>query len=150
MSQELAANESTLENLKDEISGIRRAGRSFKTRMDGVMKLLGNQEYFAAGTGGSPTAFMTPDEAEAGSLPYGYQKVLGLGIALAARPRLAMLDEPAAGLSHDEAVHVADVIRRDPSMTTRLLRLVNSAYDLVIEGESYRKRLKPTRRAAAG
>ena len=50
--------------------------------------------------------------AEARSLPYGYQKVLGLGIALAARPRLAMLDEPAAGLSHDEAVHVADVIQR--------------------------------------
>ncbi|MBI2563752.1 MAG: ABC transporter ATP-binding protein, partial [candidate division NC10 bacterium] len=51
-------------------------------------------------------------EAEARNLPYGYQKVLGLGIALAARPRLAMLDEPAAGLSHDEAVHVAEVIRR--------------------------------------
>jgi branched-chain amino acid transport system ATP-binding protein len=50
--------------------------------------------------------------AEARNLPYGYQKVLGLGIALAARPRLAMLDEPAAGLSHDEALHVADVIRR--------------------------------------
>jgi branched-chain amino acid transport system ATP-binding protein len=49
---------------------------------------------------------------EARNLPYGYQKVLGLGIALAARPRLAMLDEPAAGLSHDEAVHVADVVRR--------------------------------------
>ncbi len=51
-------------------------------------------------------------DAEARNLPYGYQKVLGLGIALAARPRLAMLDEPAAGLSHDEAAHVADVIRR--------------------------------------
>lgn len=51
-------------------------------------------------------------DTEARHLPYGYQKVLGLGIALAARPRLAMLDEPAAGLSHDEAAHVADVIRR--------------------------------------
>jgi branched-chain amino acid transport system ATP-binding protein len=51
-------------------------------------------------------------EIEARHLPYGYQKVLGLGIALAARPRLAMLDEPAAGLSHDEAGHVADVVRR--------------------------------------
>jgi branched-chain amino acid transport system ATP-binding protein len=51
-------------------------------------------------------------EVEARHLPYGYQKVLGLGIALAARPRLAMLDEPAAGLSHDEAAHVAEVIRR--------------------------------------
>jgi branched-chain amino acid transport system ATP-binding protein len=51
-------------------------------------------------------------DVEARHLPYGYQKVLGLGIALAARPRLAMLDEPAAGLSHDEASHVADVVRR--------------------------------------
>jgi branched-chain amino acid transport system ATP-binding protein len=51
-------------------------------------------------------------EVEARNLPYGYQKVLGLGIALAARPRLAMLDEPAAGLSHDEASHVAEFIRR--------------------------------------
>jgi branched-chain amino acid transport system ATP-binding protein len=51
-------------------------------------------------------------DAEARSLPYGFQKVLGLGIALAARPRLAMLDEPAAGLSHDEANHVAEVVQR--------------------------------------
>jgi branched-chain amino acid transport system ATP-binding protein len=51
-------------------------------------------------------------EVEARHLPYGYQKVLGLGIALAARPRLAMLDEPAAGLSHDETTHVTDVVRR--------------------------------------
>jgi len=51
-------------------------------------------------------------DVEARHLPYGHQKVLGLGIALAARPRLAMLDEPAAGLSHDEASHVADVVRR--------------------------------------
>jgi ABC-type branched-subunit amino acid transport system ATPase component len=57
-----------------------------------------------AGFGTSPRSSAQP--------PYGYQKVLGLGIALAARPRLAMLDEPAAGLSHDEAVHVADEIRR--------------------------------------
>ncbi len=51
-------------------------------------------------------------DVEARNLPYGYQKILGLGIALAAHPRLAMLDEPAAGLLHDEAVHVAEVIRR--------------------------------------
>jgi branched-chain amino acid transport system ATP-binding protein len=51
-------------------------------------------------------------DVEARHLPYGYQKVLGLGIALAAHPRLAMLDEPAAGLSHDETTHVTDVVRR--------------------------------------
>jgi branched-chain amino acid transport system ATP-binding protein len=54
------------------------------------------------------------DEADTAAryLPYGHQKVLGLAIALAARPRLLMLDEPAAGLSHDEAVQLGGVIRR--------------------------------------
>jgi branched-chain amino acid transport system ATP-binding protein len=44
------------------------------------------------------------------NLPYGRQKTLGLAIALAAQPRLILLDEPAAGLSSAEADRVADVI----------------------------------------
>lgn len=48
----------------------------------------------------------------AGSLPYGYQKTLGIVIALAAEPRLIMLDEPVAGLSAEEADHVRDTIKR--------------------------------------
>ena len=47
----------------------------------------------------------------ASSLPYGFQKVLGMAIGLAARPRLIMLDEPAAGLSAAETNHVRDTIR---------------------------------------
>jgi branched-chain amino acid transport system ATP-binding protein len=47
----------------------------------------------------------------ASSLPYGFQKVLGMGIGLAADPRLIMLDEPAAGLSAEETDHVRDTIR---------------------------------------
>jgi branched-chain amino acid transport system ATP-binding protein len=47
----------------------------------------------------------------ASNLPYGFQKVLGMGIGLAARPRLIMLDEPAAGLSAVETNHVRDTIR---------------------------------------
>ena len=46
------------------------------------------------------------------NLPYGFQKELGIAIALAARPRLIMLDEPVAGLSADETDHVRDTIRR--------------------------------------
>lgn len=48
----------------------------------------------------------------AGSLPYGYQKMLGLAIALMASPRLVMLDEPAAGLSTDEADRIRETIRK--------------------------------------
>jgi branched-chain amino acid transport system ATP-binding protein len=44
------------------------------------------------------------------NLPYGRQKTLGLAIALAARPRLLLLDEPAAGLSAEEADRIGDVI----------------------------------------
>jgi branched-chain amino acid transport system ATP-binding protein len=47
----------------------------------------------------------------ASSLPYGFQKVLGMAIGLAAQPRLIMLDEPAAGLSAEETDHVRDTIR---------------------------------------
>jgi branched-chain amino acid transport system ATP-binding protein len=46
----------------------------------------------------------------AGSLPYGYQKTLGIVIALAAEPRLILLDEPVAGLSAEETDHVRDAI----------------------------------------
>ncbi len=46
----------------------------------------------------------------AGSLPYGTQKALGIGIALATQPRLIMLDEPVAGLSGEEANQMRDVV----------------------------------------
>ena len=48
----------------------------------------------------------------AGSLPYGFQKTLGIVIALAAEPRLVLLDEPVAGLSAEEADRVRDAILR--------------------------------------
>ena len=46
----------------------------------------------------------------AGSLPYGKQKALGIVIALAARPRIILLDEPVAGLSAEEASQVRDML----------------------------------------
>ncbi|MNT29935.1 Lipopolysaccharide export system ATP-binding protein LptB [compost metagenome] len=51
-------------------------------------------------------------DTAAGSLPYGVQKILGIAIALAARPQLLMLDEPVAGLSAEETDQVRDVILR--------------------------------------
>ena len=48
----------------------------------------------------------------AGSLPYGEQKMLSIASALAARPRMLLLDEPAAGLNHAEAGQLLDLLSR--------------------------------------
>jgi branched-chain amino acid transport system ATP-binding protein len=46
----------------------------------------------------------------AGSLPYGLQKRVELGRALAARPRLLLLDEPMAGMNADEKTEMSRLI----------------------------------------
>ena len=48
----------------------------------------------------------------AGDLPFGVQKRVELGRALAARPKLLLLDEPAAGLNHEELSGLAELISK--------------------------------------
>ncbi len=48
-------------------------------------------------------------------LPYGQQRLLEIAIALALKPRVLLLDEPAAGVPSAEAHHIHDVLVRLPS-----------------------------------
>ena len=50
-------------------------------------------------------------EAPAAGLPFGTLKRIELARALAARPQLLLLDEPAGGLNHEE---VGELARADP------------------------------------
>ena len=58
------------------------------------------------------------------SLPYGQQRRLEIARALAGKPRLLLLDEPAAGLNpqeSDELMHLIQDIRRRFQLTILLI-----------------------------
>ena len=60
-------------------------------------------------------------ELEARALAYGQQRLLEIARSLAARPRLLLLDEPAAGLSPDETKRLAKGIRTIAERGTTVL-----------------------------
>ena len=57
------------------------------------------------------------------NLPHGYQRILGIAMALAARPRLLLLDEPVTGMNLDESGHVMTLVKaiRDRGTTILLV-----------------------------
>ena len=79
------------------------------------------------------------------SLPYGHQRVLELGIALAARPSLLLLDEPAAGLNPAEVNDLMALIQqiRHEGVTVVLvehdMKLVMSVSDRIVVLDHGRK-----------
>lgn len=83
------------------------------TLLDRARVRLVNQA--AQGRIGSVLAFIgfsgSPD-ALAGDLPYGMQKVLGVGMALVTEPKLMLMDEPAAGLNPHETERMGELILR--------------------------------------
>jgi branched-chain amino acid transport system ATP-binding protein len=60
-------------------------------------------------------------EEAAGRLSYGEQRQLEIGIALATRPRLLLLDEPTAGLAPDETVRLTRLLAELPRSVTLLI-----------------------------
>ena len=48
----------------------------------------------------------------ASNLPQGHLRALGVAIGLATDPKVLLLDEPFAGMNHDETMHAVELVRR--------------------------------------
>ncbi len=76
---------------------VRREERELRARIADILDLLELTPY---------------RDVPCGTLPFGVQKRVDLGRALATRPRLLLLDEPAGGLNHEELDELGRLIRR--------------------------------------
>jgi branched-chain amino acid transport system ATP-binding protein len=59
----------------------------------------------------------------ASNLPHGHLRALGIAIGLATDPAVLLLDEPFAGMNHDETMHAVEMVRglRDRGVTVLLV-----------------------------
>ncbi|WP_459618525.1 ABC transporter ATP-binding protein [Bordetella sp. 2513F-2] len=71
-------------------------------------------------------------DTPANALSCGELRLLEVGVALGAGPRLLMLDEPAAGLNSHEARVLAELIRTLPGRWTEAILLVEHNMNLVM------------------
>ncbi len=88
--------------------GVWRQDRALRRQADELLDRFGLAEF----AGAQPR-----------SLPYGIQRRTELARAMAAAPRLLLLDEPAAGLNGEEAGQLADIVRsiRESGVTVVLI-----------------------------
>jgi len=114
------------ETLWDAIFDTRRkrlAEEEVRARAEEILKFIGLEKKRAA---------------IASNLPYGEQRILEVGIALAANPKLLLLDEPSAGLNDTETQGMKELIRkmRDSSIAILLvehdMKLVMGISDRIV------------------
>lgn len=67
----------------------------------------------------------------AGSLPYGDQRKVEIARALALNPKLLLLDEPAAGMNHDESVELVKFIKELKEKFNLTILMIEHHMDVV-------------------
>ena len=87
----------TRAGLLGAVTGARSEEREIRTKSEELLELVGIAERRGS---------------LARNLPYGQQRLLELARALASRPRLLLLDEPAAGLNPAETEALSELLRK--------------------------------------
>ena len=72
-------------------------------------------------------------DAPVSSLPHGDQRKLEVALLMALEPAVYMFDEPTAGMSHDEAPVILNLIRQLKKDRTKTILLVEHKMDVVRE-----------------
>ena len=72
-------------------------------------------------------------EVRAHDIPYGHQKMIGLGVALATNAELLLLDEPVSGMNPEEAVAMTGIIERIRSEQGRTVVVVEHNMKVVMK-----------------
>lgn len=86
-------------HLLDGVLRTRRCREQEREMADFCMELL------------KETGLLDVKDQKANNLPYGMQRRLEIARALATRPRLILLDEPAAGMNEEESARLSRLIR---------------------------------------
>ena len=72
-------------------------------------------------------------DRQAGTLPYGLQRRLEIARALAASPKLLLLDEPAAGMNNDECHELIELLRGIHRMFNLTIMMIEHHIDIVMK-----------------
>ncbi len=76
-------------------------------------------------------------DRRAGDLPFGDRKLVDMGRALTADPKLLLLDEPAAGMPEERHESLAELIRQIPDQWGASVLLIDHSMELVLSVASH-------------
>lgn len=99
------------------LSSTKRKDQLIRDEAMGFLQCLGIEEY---------------KDHEAGALPYGLQRRLEIARALAAHPRMLLLDEPAAGMNNDECAELVEFLREIHRRYQLTVVLIEHHIDVVL------------------
>ena len=78
-------------------------------------------------------AMLNSQHKSVSSLPHGDQRKLEVALLMALEPKVYMFDEPTAGMSHDEAPVILNLIRQLKQDKSKIILLVEHKMDVVRE-----------------